>query len=354
MAHFGILPGSIKVRNLAMRLSFKRKYLFHLFVWLMLAVFMMNEMYYYVNQKGWLFVVAPLFTSLGLMAVLVYTNILLLIPHFQQKKKLALYIPAIIVISLIYSYSRSAAQVYWDGIVWPKEPMQVKDYIHLNFLFSWLLILISSMLYFTQKWTEQRQQVKNIQINQLQTELKYLRSQVNPHFLFNGLNTIYGNIDMKDQRARDILLQFADLLRYNLYEADVDLVDLEKETIYLQNYVALQRARSNENMQIDLEINIQNKEIKIAPLLFMPFVENAFKFSTRDDNSPNRIRIDLRQSGNQIEFTCSNTYEAIEQNGGGIGLVNVKRRLELLYKDRYTLNIQKEQSNYTVNLMLTI
>ena len=265
-----------------------------------------------------------------------------------------MYVLGVITMVVIYSFSRTYAQIYWDAVVWPDDPMTIDNYIHFNFLFSWLLTLISSMLYFTQKWAEERQQVKNIQINQLQTELKYLRSQVNPHFLFNGLNTIYGNIDIRDQRARDILLQFADLLRYNLYEADVDLVDLDKETIYLQNYVALQRARSNENMQIDLDVQIENKELKIAPLLFMPFVENAFKFSTRDDNSPNRIRIGLKQTGNQIQFTCSNTYEALEQNGGGIGLSNVKRRLELLYKDRYVLDIQKEQSLYTVTLTLTV
>jgi LytS/YehU family sensor histidine kinase len=232
--------------------------------------------------------------------------------------------------------------------------MKISDYFHVNFIYSWWLVLLSSMLYYTQKWTEQRQQVKNIQINQLQTELKYLRSQVNPHFLFNGLNTIYGNIDIKDQRARDILVQFSDLLRYNLYDADVDWVELGKEMIYLQNYVSLQRARSNENMQIDLDVNVQDKEIKVAPLLFIPFVENAFKFSTRDDNRPNRIRISLQQSGGQIIFTCSNTYEDQQQVAGGIGLSNVKRRLELLYKDHYTLDIQKDQTNYTVTLTIGI
>src|SRR5687768_6687524 len=337
-----------------MRPIFKRKYLFHLLVWIMLAAFMITEMNYYLKQKGWLFVLGPMSTSLSLMAILVYTNTLLLIPHLLQKKRIVIYILGTLSIVVLYSYSRSAAQRYWDGVVWPEDRMKVTDYIHFNFIYSWWLVLVSSMLYFTQKWTEQRQQVKNIQINQLETELKYLRSQVNPHFLFNGLNTIYGNIDIRDQKARDILLQFADLLRYNLYEADVDLVDLEKESIYLQNYVALQRARSNENLQIELDVLIENKDLKIAPLLFIPFIENAFKFSTRDDNRPNRIQIRLRQNGNNIEFTCSNTYESMEQNGGGIGLSNVKRRLELLYKDRYELNIQKEQSVYTVNLKLMV
>jgi two-component system, LytTR family, sensor kinase len=320
----------------------------------MLAVFMLSDSMYLKEQKGWMFVMGPLFSSLSLMAVLVYTNTLLLVPALLQRKKALWYAVGVVAIVCLFTYGRSASQKYWDFVVWPEEPMNIKHYMHVNFLYALGLIVISSMLYYTQKWSEQRQQVKNIQINQLQTELKYLRSQVNPHFLFNGLNTIYGNIDIRDQKARDILLQFADLLRYNLYEADVDLVDLEKEMIYLQNYVALQRARSNENLQIELDINIENKELKIAPLLFIPFVENAFKFSTRDDNRPNRIKISLQQSGSQVTFNCSNTYEDIEQNGGGIGLSNVRRRLELLYKDKYTLDIQKEQSIYNVTLTLTI
>ena len=313
---------------------------------------MVTEMQYYIKQKGWIFVLGPLLSSLTLMAVLVYVNTLFLVPHLLQKKRIFLYIVGAFTMAFLYTYCRSIAQKYWDAVVWPEDPMKIKDYLHVNFVYSWWLILLSSMLYFTQKWTEQRQQFKNIQINQLQTELKYLRSQVNPHFLFNGLNTIYGNINIRDQKARDILLQFADLLRYNLYEADVDLVDLEKEAIYLQNYVALQRARSNENLQIELDVTIENKDIKIAPLLFIPFIENAFKFSTRDDSHRNHIRIGLQQSGRKIMFTCTNTYEDMEQGGGGIGLSNVKRRLELLYKDRYTLNVEKEQSTFTVNLIL--
>src|SRR5688500_17958237 len=261
-----------------MRPIFKRKYLFHLLVWIMLAAFMTTEMNYYVKQKGWLFVLGPMITSLSLMAILVYTNTLLLIPHLLQKKRLVIYIFGVLSIVVLYSYSRSAAQQYWDGVVWPEDRMKVTDYIHFNFIYGWWLVLVSSMLYYTQKWTEQRQQVKNIQINQLQTELKYLRSQVNPHFLFNGLNTIYGNIDSSNQQARNILLQFSDLLRYNLYEADTDQVHLEKELIYLRNYVELQRARSNENVRIELNTDVQDLTTPVAPLLFIPFVENAFKF----------------------------------------------------------------------------
>ena len=319
----------------------------------MYSVFMLLELQGYIKHKGWLFCMMPLLTHLALMAFLVYVHTLVLIPFLLEKKKILLYTCGIILLIASYTLVRSWSQLYWDAVVWPEDVMTLGDYYKWNLFYAVWFILISSMLLYTQKWSEQRQQVKNIQINQLQTELKYLRAQVNPHFLFNGLNTIYGHIDISNQQARDIMVQFSDLLRYNLYEADVDLVELEQETKYLQNYVALQRARSNENMQIGLHINVENPSIKIAPLIFMAFVENAFKYSTRDDNSNNSIDIYLTQTGNKIVFKCSNPYEENAQIKGGIGLNNAMRRLELLYKDRYTLNIKKEQHIYIVELTLT-
>ncbi len=336
------------------RITFPRRYIFHVLFWLMYSVFMLLDMQSYIKHKGWLFSVEPLLTHLALLGLLVYGHTLVLIPFLLERKRIFLYTCATIALIVSYTLLRSWGQKYWDAVVWPEEVMTLKYYFAWNFFYGVWFILISSMLLYTQKWSEQRQQVKNIQINQLQTELKYLRAQVNPHFLFNGLNTIYGHIDISNQQARDIMVQFSDLLRYNLYEADVDLVELEQETKYLQNYVALQRARSNENMQIGLHISVQNPSIKIAPLIFMAFVENAFKYSTRDDNSNNNIDIYLTQVGDKIVFKCTNPYEENAQIKGGIGLNNAMRRLELLYKDRYTLNIKKEQHIYTVELTLSV
>jgi LytS/YehU family sensor histidine kinase len=226
------------------------------------------------------------------------------------------------------------------------------------------------MLYITQKWAEQQEQVKNSQINQLQTELKYLRLQINPHFLFNGLNTVYGYIDMGNSLARNMLVQFSDLLRYNLYDADVDMIAIEKEIKHLRNYVALQKARSNDNMEVTLDIHCADGTVKVAPLIFMAFVENAFKYASRDDKAINRIVISLKQlpipiaigtigtvgtGTGKIEFICENTYDDEgESSQGGIGLTNATRRLELLYKDRYQLDIKNENKVYRVELTLTI
>ena len=337
-----------------MRALFKRKYLFHLFFWITYTIYFLMDLNSYIRNKGWLFALAPVLINMFIIALLAYGNILFLIPKLLQKKRIILYILGVLLFLVIYTFGRSANQQYWDSLVWPEDPMSITDYFHWNVLNAVWLLMMSSLLYYSLQWSDEQQKVKNIQIDQLQTELKYLRNQINPHFLFNGLNTIYGNIDMKDQKARDILVQFSDLLRYNLYEADVDWVDIEKEATYLQNYVSLQKARSDSNLRIELDIEITDKNTRIAPLLFIPFVENAFKFSTRDDNTNNYINISLHQKNNIVTFQCDNSYEDNGAANGGIGYINVKRRLELLYQGRYTLNILKDEKNYSVHLTLIV
>ena len=287
------------------------------------------------------------------MAVLIYGHTLILIPRFLEKSRVTIYIFGITSLALIYALSESFRQQYWNALAWPKEITSISTYFKWNVVYSLWYLLVSTLLYYTQKWSEQRQQVKNIQINQLQTELKYLRAQVNPHFLFNGLNTIYGTIDINNQQARDMVVQFSDLLRYNLYEADVDFVELEKEAVYLENYVAMQKARSDNNLKIKLEIKISDKSLKIAPLIFVAFVENTFKYSTRD-LIINNIYISLNQTGNIIVFECQNSYEEQVNDLRGIGLINVTRRLELLYKGHYTLDVKKENGIYETRLTINL
>ncbi len=345
--------GSVSNNN-GRRKLFQTSHLFHLLFWVMYAVFMILEMQGYTIKRGFVFVLQPLLIYFALMALLVYGNTLLLIPLLLEKKKVLLYLTGIVLFIILYTYFRSLNQQYWDAIIWPDDVMTIQSYFQWNFIYAVWFLLISSMLFFTQKWSEQQKKVRSIEINQLKTELKYLRSQVNPHFLFNGLNTIYGNIDIRDQKARDILLQFSDLLRYSLYEAETDFVDLEKEALHLENYVGLQKARSNTNLNVELEINIENKSIQIAPLILIPFIENAFKFSAGDEDRPSNINIKLHQTGNRVHLQCSNSIEGHESGKGGIGLSNVKRRLELLYNEKHSLNISLRDGIYLVDLTIFV
>jgi two-component system, LytTR family, sensor kinase len=332
----------------------QRRHIFHLLFWLMYIAFAILDMQDFITKKGWPVSLLPLLTNCALTAMLVYVHTLVLIPLLSGKKKIGWYITGLVLLVTSYTLLRSHSQKYWDAVAWPNEPMKLSSYFKWNFFYADWFVLISTLLLFTQKWSEQRQQVKNIQINQLETELKYLRLQVNPHFLFNGLNTIYGYIDSDNIRARDMMVQFSDLLRYNLYEADIDAIALAREINYLRNYVALQKARSNDNMQIELEIVAPNPSVTIAPLLFMPFVENAFKHVSRDDRQVNRILIGLYQTDDSIRFECRNSYDNGMAENNGIGLTNVIRRLELLYKDRYKLRIDKDAGIYFVLLTINL
>ena len=296
-----------------------------------------------------------LFTILAhfsLFAAMILANSSLLIPQLLEKKRFSGYVASLVGLILGYTLVMSRYNQFLHTDLFHDERVPTSAGFWDNLVYALCCTAIASLLYITQKWSEQQEQMKNSQINQLQTELKYLRSQINPHFLFNGLNTIYGYIEMNNRPARNMLVQFSDLLRYNLYEADVDWIELEKEMNYLQNYVALQKARSNDNVEVSLQINYQNGGVKIAPLLFMAFVENAFKYASRGDTITNRIRIGLREEAGRIDFTCANSYEEPEAVSGGIGLTNAARRLELLYKDHYQLAIKKEAPLFDVHLTL--
>jgi two-component system LytT family sensor kinase len=332
----------------------RRHLLFHLLFWLMYVAFTFLDNQGFINRVGWPMSFLPLLINCALTALLVYVHMLVLIPLLLERKRIVWYILGLLTLVICYTLLRSHSQKYWDAVAWPDEPMTVSSYFKWNFFYADWFVLISTLLLFTQKWSEQKQQVKEIQIDQLQTELKYLRLQVNPHFLFNGLNTIYGFIDSENVQAREMMVQFSDLLRYNLYEADVDAIALGREIDHLRNYVALQKARSNDNIRIELEIATTDPSVKIAPLLFMPFVENAFKHASRDDRQVNRIRIDLRQDPSGIRFECSNTFADSARENAGIGLTNVIRRLELLYRDRYTLEIDRAGYVYSVRLTIKL
>jgi two-component system, LytTR family, sensor kinase len=284
---------------------------------------------------------------------LILANRAFVIRGLLEKKRFGLYIFGLLVLILLYTFFMSRYNHFIRSVVFHDNSTVTNGGSWDSFVYGLCCTVIASMLYLTQRFSEQQDQVKNIEITQLKTELKYLRAQINPHFLFNGLNTVYGYIDMKNQQARNMVVQFSDLLRYNLYEADVDLIALSKEAKYLQDYVALQKARSNDNLKVDLTINFQHAETKIAPLIFMAFVENAFKYVSRGDDAPNHIAINLKEAAGLIDFTCENTFEtSAEPVSGGIGLMNAERRLALLYTGKYRLDIKAELNIFRVHLIL--
>ncbi|WP_298734926.1 histidine kinase [uncultured Chitinophaga sp.] len=188
-------------------------------------------------------------------------------------------------------------------------------------------------------------------------ELQYLKAQINPHALFNSLNAVYFLIDKENKAAREMLMQFANLLRYQLYDSNTDTISIEKEAQYVANYVAIQQMRHNENCEVSFYCDPGMRQFQIAPLLLIPFVENAFKHVSAHVNAPNRVNISLRRQGSFLQLETYNTCEQMQRENGkhkGIGLANVKRRLELLYPERHHLQIDKTAQAFHVTLDIRI
>jgi LytS/YehU family sensor histidine kinase len=218
------------------------------------------------------------------------------------------------------------------------------------------LVFIFSIGFLAQKFFEVNRQRESIQKQQVATELHLLKSQINPHFLFNVLNSIYSLSLKKSDETPGVVLKLADILRYMLYETQHDFVPLKKEIQVLQDYLDIEkiRATSRQNMQFVLQGDPEL--FSIAPALLIPFVENAVKHGTSSMMSQSFIHIHVRIENDALFFNCKNNFrpQTLPETTGGIGLENVRKRLQLIYPNTHALEIKMEQGIFEVQLKIDL
>lgn len=192
----------------------------------------------------------------------------------------------------------------------------------------------------------------------LETELKFLKSQVNPHFLFNALNNIYSLSVTQAPQTPETVMQLSEILRYMVYDSNEPKVPLEKEIKYIQNFIDLKLLKDSRGMDVQLDIPSAAPNLMIPPLLFIPFVENAFKHSKIEDLTEGFIKIKLSTVGNHIIFNVLNSIppqKFTKDKQGGVGLDNIQKRLKLLYPaDHFELNIKQDDNQYESTLKLIV
>ena len=207
-------------------------------------------------------------------------------------------------------------------------------------------------LYF--KSEEDRKEYAELKHHSLEHQLEYLRYQVNPHFLMNTLNNIHALVDIDPERSKTTIVELSKLMRYVLYEGANDMVPLSRELDFVQNYITLMRLRYTDKVGIDVSLPESVPDRCIAPLLFISFVENAFKHGV-SYSSQSFIHVGLRCSADDLTFTCRNSKHPDHSNEqGGVGLENVRRRLDLLYGTDYRLDISDTEEEYGVTLVLPL
>jgi len=279
-------------------------------------------------------------------------------PRLLAKKKYSLFISVTLLIIAVSAWLRAlvARQMnlrFFHGPVTDFVTLYFNSFINISF---WVLLITTGKMFIDRKQTQL--QLELLQKERTKNELDYLKAQINPHALFNSLNTIYGHIDKSNQVARNILLQFSELLRYQLYDCSAEKVSLEKEIAYIKNYVGFQRLRKDEKLRVDVQIENIGAGLQIAPLLLVVIIENAFKFVSSFSDRENKIVIKIDTRDNCLYCVFTNTKELnnipVNENTGGIGLTNLRRRLQLLYPSKHELTTNITNDIFETTLIINL
>jgi LytS/YehU family sensor histidine kinase len=297
-----------------------------------------------------------------LFAIGFYFSYAYLVKPLLYKKRTALFI----LLYLLTITVLSAVSIFGNyGLyVWGKQTFLVKHYwdevayLTSNFLLIFAIVSALLSFRFLRDTMRTRLQLENMEKEKISTELDFLKAQINPHFLFNSLNNIMFQIDRTNTEARDTLLIFSEMLRYQLYECNKEQIEIEKELKYIRNYIDIQMLRKTEKYSCNLVVSENVKDFSIAPLLLIPFIENAFKYLSNHPHRKNSITIIMDYHKGRFDFSVTNDKETnaatyVSENKG-IGLSNVKRRLHLLYEKQHRLEITDSNEQFIINLEMKV
>lgn len=293
---------------------------------------------------------------------LFFINSLILIPDIIKKRQKSwLYLFLIIgLIAITVVIKLGIAIIYPEIILQYKSrtgKIAYTEYSHylIQALFtSGFFVVISALLKFAADWFSNERIHRNLESQKKDMELQFLKSQLNPHFLFNSLNNIYSLAYQKSDKTADAILKLSEIMRYMIYESNDSWVALSKEVEYVQSYIELQKLRFKDGAAVELTLNGEIDGQRIVPLILISFVENAFKHGVANDPK-DPIRINIIANQKILHFSITNKKSKTNKDAmGGVGLNNVERRLQLLYPDRYKLNIVNSATHYTSELMLDI
>jgi len=289
-------------------------------------------------------------------AIIIYGNILFLYPVFYQKGRFVSY-----GISVAFFLILTGMLKGYAGIILYKHFLLIKtgpfnlltllSYVPGNILIYVLsLVFRIAIAYFTLK-----QQTEEILLQKSQAELNLLKSQVQPHFLFNALNSIYYRVYKVDPPSAGLIERLADIMRYFVDESPKDEVPVSTEVAFIENYIALERIRIRHGASVNFE-KAYNPDLRIPPMLLMTFVENIFKHGIDKAKKQNQVTISLVQRNDHLFFTTRNRRVDLEAGGepGGFGIINLTKRLRMLYGDKFELTIDDEGELFTASLKIPL
>ena len=293
------------------------------------------------------------------LVFVVYLNLRIAIPYFLEQKRYGLFFVLFILLFLLAILLNEFTFTNFSDWLFP-------DYYFISYYtyfeiaqFIGSYLAISILLKFSKAWfrlKEQEQQISLLQKEKSEAELLNLKAQIQPHFLFNNLNSLYALAEEQDPRTPEIILNLADNMRYLLYDADISEVPLEKELDFIKNYLRLQALRLNDPTAIQFQLEGAPNNRSIAPLLLLPFLENAFKHGKITIKMPLRIQLRIHQG--ELSFSISNNIRTkdphLPEKIGGIGLKNIQQRLAILYPNKHEINFKQGANLFHVDLKIKL
>lgn len=331
-------------------------------------LFWLSYILYLIIGEGWaesdvwiLHLAPQVITDLIIIVPLVYINLYLLLPAFYIKRKYVLYICSLSLVLLAGGLlKRFFAFSIWLPIErlnnsnsWQPKDFWILARIAKDTVESFPVVAITMVLKLMRNTSRQERKLRAIEREKFSAEIGMLKAQINPHFFFNTLNSLYSLTMDSSPKSPDVVLRLSSLMRYMLYETSKNEVLLTDELNHLKNYIEIEQMRFGERLDLSFQYSGDLEGQWIAPLLLLPFVENAFKHGV--ENNQGWITIDLKVIGKRLYLKVENSYtEAGGSKFEGMGLGNVKRRLELLYPSNYQLSLEKEINIYQVGLRIDL
>ncbi len=284
-----------------------------------------------------------------------------LIPAFFEKNKSKYYLLSGLLLLITVSFFTGIDQIIGDKHfpVSPKPPQPGLIFpIFLHLVLCFVALWISIAKYLIEKEKKTKIEIEELKREKAESELKFLKTQINPHFLFNALNNVYTMTYIGDKSAHEKIAMLSDMLRYVLYDCESDLIPLKKEIDYIVSYIEFQQMKTEKKQNITFLCNIENENFLIAPMLLIPFIENGFKHSKIEKDKSGFVDIFLSQTNKKFSFVIKNSVTSEEPaiaspKEKGIGIENVKSRLNLLYPRKYLLDVRSEEHEHFVYLELS-
>lgn len=315
--------------------------------------------------------IAAAITSTATIAPLILlwaTLLYFLLPRLLHKNRTTFFCCLVLLITVLVAIASHIDLLLFQGMVdhsiispnndeGQADPNRGRFFLHAKY--ACLLLSTATTVIITYMLEERREQLQNFEQQKMQEQVKYLRAQINPHFLFNALNCIYALTVVQDEEAPDSVLKLSDMLRYIIDDCRADEVLLTKEVRYIQNYIDFQRIRMEQEPNLTFETQIANPNFKIPPMILQPIIENCFKHSRLVDDHSAWVHITIRQNDSGLLFTCDNSKPAAtsftrqtaivgrkDEERTGIGLMNVQQRLAVLFGDKCSLKVIEDDSHY--------